>query len=76
MLSRRVGPQTYPVFEAAKQVDIYGYSGGSNFEEHTTAPLAALVPDGCDTVRRSRQAFLVRGNACWRSLGLGRPKDE
>ena len=32
---QRVGPQTYPVFEAAKQVDIYGYSGGSNFEEHT-----------------------------------------
>ncbi|MEL6107074.1 MAG: beta-galactosidase [Planctomycetota bacterium] len=31
----RVGPGTYPVFKAARSVDVYGYSGGGAFEEAT-----------------------------------------
>ena len=30
---REIGPDTYPVFQAGRLVDIYGYSGGCNHEE-------------------------------------------
>ena len=32
---KSLGPDTYPVFQAGKLVDIYGYSGGCNHEEWT-----------------------------------------
>ena len=32
---KSVGPETYPVFQAGKLVDVYGYSGGCNHEEYT-----------------------------------------
>lgn len=32
---KSVGPATYPVFQAGKLVDVYGYSGGCNHEERT-----------------------------------------
>jgi beta-galactosidase len=32
---KSIGPSTYPVFQAAKLVDVYGYSGGCNHEEWT-----------------------------------------
>ena len=31
----RVGPGTYPVFQAGRSADVYGYSGGGAFEEAT-----------------------------------------
>ena len=30
---REIGPDTYPVFQAGRLVDVYGYSGGCNHEE-------------------------------------------
>ncbi len=32
---KSIGPDTYPVFQAGKLIDIYGYSGGCNHEEWT-----------------------------------------
>lgn len=32
---KNIGPETYPLFQAGRLVDIHGFSGGCNHEEHT-----------------------------------------
>ena len=72
---QRVGPQTYPVFEAAKQVDIYGYSGGSNFEEHTRLRWRHwCLMDVTRSAAQGKPFWCAEMPAA--QLGLGRPKDE
>ena len=55
---REIGPDTYPVFQVGRLVDVYGYSGGCNHEEWSKLRWQHWCKMDMTRMRFARQAVL------------------